>query len=533
MNMTIGKRFNISSKIFAGIGSVALVIFSMIGKAEAQTIEDAYRLSWQTPVGTARSTAMGQAGVALGGDMGFVFSNPAASAIYRYNEVTFSPILSMNSTDMTYLGNKTNDSKTTFGISNFGMVGSFKTGAVSGLKSWSLSIAYNRLNDFNSSVYATGRTAESSYLSSMAAGLEGTHGKDLDITDSYDPFVSHSWKNVLAWNASLLDTLPGTGGREYKGATENLVGASGGFIDIVTGGELDQRYTSVSKGNVSEASLNIGGNFDDILYIGATIGIQSIYYRTDQSYSEFAVNSSDFQTGFNSFTHKYSLKTTGTGINFRVGAIFTPVHFIRIGASISTPTWMYLHDEWEERMISDLSATPTSKAYYANLVSPLGKYDYILRTPFRWNIGGAFVFGQLGTVSIDYERTDYSTMKLKDPDYKGEFDNENAAIKEKYRAADNLRIGAELMATPTVAIRAGFQYYSSGIKGDDRENYIGSAGLGYSSKSGFFADLTYVRQLKESKADYQFYNSLENKKAPVANASWYNSRLVLTLGFRF
>lgn len=100
--MTTVKRLNISYRIFAGIGAAALLMFSMIGRADAQTVDDAYRLSWQTPVGTARSAAMGQAGVALGGDMGFVFSNPAASAIYRYNEVTFSPLLSMNSTDMTY-----------------------------------------------------------------------------------------------------------------------------------------------------------------------------------------------------------------------------------------------------------------------------------------------------------------------------------------------------------------------------------------------------------------------------------------------
>lgn len=525
--MTTVKRLNISYRIFAGIGAAALLMFSMIGRADAQTVDDAYRLSWQTPVGTARSAAMGQAGVALGGDMGFVFSNPAASAIYRYNEVTFSPLLSMNSTDMTYLGNNTSDSKTTFAISNFGAVGSFKTGMTSGLKNWSLAIAFNRLNDFNSSVYATGRTAQSSYLASMAAELQGVNGKDLDITDSYDPFGSrHSWKSILAWNASLLDTLPGTHGREYKGATENL---NGDYITM--GGELDQRYTSVSKGNVSEASFNIGGNIDDLIYVGATIGIQSIYYRTDQSYSEFAVNSNDFQTGFNSFTHKYSLKTTGTGINVRVGAIFTPVHFIRLGASISTPTWMYLHDEWEERIASDFSATHTSQAYYANLVSPLGKYDYILRTPFRWNVGGAFVFGQRGTLSIDYERTDYSTMKFKDPDYKGAFDDENAAIKSKYTTSDNVRIGAELLATPTIAIRGGFQYYTAGLKENDYETYIGSAGLGYSSKGGFFADLTYVIQYKETKE--QFYNRVESREAPIANASWYNSRLVLTLGLRF
>ncbi len=526
--MTTVRRSNISHRVFAGIGAAALMILSMVGKAEAQTVDDAYRLSWQTPVGTARSVAMGQAGVALGGDMGFVFSNPAASAVYRYNEITFSPLLSMNSSNMTYLGNKTDDSKTTFGISNFGTVATSKTGMLSGLKSWSLAVAYNRLNDFNSSFYASGRNAQSSYLASMAAELSGTNAKNLDITDSYDPFGSYSWKNVLAWNASLLDTLPGTQGREYKGATENLNG-----YDITMGGELDQRFTSVSKGNVSEASLNIGGNIDDVLYIGATIGIQSIYYRTDQNYSEFAVRSNDFQTGFNSFTHKYSLKTTGTGINVRVGAIFTPVHFLRLGASISTPTWMYLHDEWEERIASDFSATQTSSAYYANLASPLGQYDYILRTPFRWNIGGAFVFGTRGTLSVDYEMTDYSTMKLKDPDYKGEFDNENAGIKDKYTTSDNIRIGAEVIATPTLAVRAGFQYYTAGLKQNDYKTYIGSAGLGYSSKSGFFADLTYVRQLKDSKGDYQFYNSTDYREAPVAHANWYNSRVVLTLGLRF
>ena len=59
--------------------------------AMAQTAYDALRYSEQYAEGTARSVAMGNAFVALGGDLGSFSLNPASSAVYKYSEVVFTP----------------------------------------------------------------------------------------------------------------------------------------------------------------------------------------------------------------------------------------------------------------------------------------------------------------------------------------------------------------------------------------------------------------------------------------------------------
>ncbi|MGL4598715.1 MAG: hypothetical protein ACRCYO_14455, partial [Bacteroidia bacterium] len=58
---------------------------------QAQNETDALRYSRLGFGGTARSTAMGGAFGALGGDMSVICVNPAGLAIYRKNELTFTP----------------------------------------------------------------------------------------------------------------------------------------------------------------------------------------------------------------------------------------------------------------------------------------------------------------------------------------------------------------------------------------------------------------------------------------------------------
>ena len=70
----------------------------------AQDAYDALRYSEQYAEGTARSVAMGNAFVALGGDMGGLSVNPAASAVYRYSEFMFTPTLTVANSESDYLG---------------------------------------------------------------------------------------------------------------------------------------------------------------------------------------------------------------------------------------------------------------------------------------------------------------------------------------------------------------------------------------------------------------------------------------------
>ena len=78
-----------NTRIFLA-GLVAMLIGTSL---HAQNMWDAYRYSQQFNEGTARSVAMGNASVALGGDMGNISINPAASGVYRYHEFVITPHL--------------------------------------------------------------------------------------------------------------------------------------------------------------------------------------------------------------------------------------------------------------------------------------------------------------------------------------------------------------------------------------------------------------------------------------------------------
>lgn len=81
-------------KTIGYIKGAMLAFMAMItANAYSQNAWDAYRYSQQYNEGTARSVAMGNATVALGGDIGAISINPAASGVYRFHEIVFTPPL--------------------------------------------------------------------------------------------------------------------------------------------------------------------------------------------------------------------------------------------------------------------------------------------------------------------------------------------------------------------------------------------------------------------------------------------------------
>lgn len=513
---------------------MAVISLFACGNMWGQTAFDAYRYSQQFNEGTARSTAMGNATVALGGDLGAITTNPAASGVYRYHEFVITPSLTSSSAQTNYLGSSTADHNTRFGVSNFGYVASFATGRRnSGLINWNLAVTYNKTNNYTYRMSAAGRTDQSSWLSALANGTAGIYAPSMDMNSQNDPFYSTNagWTSILGWNTSLLDTLPDSPS-DYIAATENING-----YDISVGGMLDQRFVSESYGNSSEAVINFGGNFSNKLFFGFNLGITSLIYNYSEMYSERAVDSNQFDTQFSSFTHYFNYKTSGTGINLKAGLIYLPVAGLRLGASISTPTWMFLYEEWDEQMSANFA-----DGYSQHLSSPLGSYNYTLSTPFRWNLGAAYTFGQFGAVSIDYENVNYSRMRLEeDSEYASSYDiygEENSYIKQAFKSASIIRAGFELNVAPQFAVRGGYQYYTSGCKDDKTTVQIGSLGIGYVSKGSFFADLTYQQQFKNQET-FQLYDDITDydgsmiTAAPMGTNKYGKWKMLLSLGFRF
>lgn len=486
----------------------------------AQNDFTAYTLSYQMPEGTARSVSMGNAFTALGGDLGAIWINPASSAVFKYHEVSITPSFSTTKTTSNFGGYNTKESKTTFGISNGGAVFTIPTGYNYGLLNVNLGIVYNRQSNFNSSIVASGTNNNSTYMNDLCSYATGIDARDMDMNDSQDPFYTFNagaWPAVMAWNTSLIDTTA-TGGPDH-------------YVPNTAGGTLGQYYKKKSYGYNSQTDFNFGFNVNNFLYLGVNVGLANVWNKIEETYSEEAL--STFDNGFKYFEQYYHQTTSGTGYNFKFGAIVTPVEFLRLGASISTPTWYYLTDKyyWDMR-------AKYSDGYDQTINSPEGSFDYKITTPFRYSFGVAAVF-PMGTISIDYEGTDYSQMKMHERNGdKGSysFRDINNDIKKYYKHSDNIRAGFEIMPAKEFAIRGGFQYSNSGRKIFNFENYIGSLGLGYNNPSGFYVDCAYMQQFKKTDAIFDVGDIVAsyvygvNGDKPFRSTTW---KLLFTFGYRF
>lgn len=492
----------------------------------AQGALDALTFSQIKYEGTARSMAMGNAFTSLGGDTYAISINPAASGIYRYSEFAVTPAMTHDKSSTLYIGNRENEGWSRFGISNLGFVGHISVSdRPYGLKSINFGIAVNKLNNFSSRSFTAGVNAQSSWLGSLAESLGGIYNANLDITDNWNPFYdfrSAPWKAILAWNSNLLDPLPDSD-EDYIGATENIRGTQ-----IVLGGPLNQEYYRERSGNLSEVVLNASVNISDKFFVGANVGVQTLSYYDYQRYSESAVNTSNFDSKFESFSHAYRLNSNGVGINMKVGFIALPFEGFRIGASISTPTWHFITDEWDEKINAKYS-----DGYKSQVLSPYGEYSYRVNSPMRYNVGASYVIGSFGIVSVDYEGVDYSTITMMtDGGDAYEFRTDNNYIKNNFQSAGILRAGAEIRPNESFAIRGGYTKYTNPEKNFGSDTQYISAGVGFRSGRGSFFDLAFQKRLNTNES-YSLYDSYTNHAAPVATMESSGWKVLMTLGFRF
>ncbi|MBO7275651.1 MAG: hypothetical protein J6V15_04685, partial [Clostridia bacterium] len=121
----------------------------------AQSAYSALLLSENDYEGTARTAAMGNAFTALGGDLGAVSINPAASAVNNYSQFSITPgisILTSSATgvfplddgDLPYFQRTMRSTRTKFNFPNVGVSLNFSTGRKSGIKSISAAFIVNK-----------------------------------------------------------------------------------------------------------------------------------------------------------------------------------------------------------------------------------------------------------------------------------------------------------------------------------------------------------------------------------------------------
>lgn len=472
-----------------------LIPCALLGTVQGQNEIDALRYSQIRYGGTARFVAMGGAFGALGGDFSVLSTNPAGIGIYRKSEFTFTPSFYTQKTTSSFKGNELSDYKYNVNFNNAGFVISYYEPETKNTwKGVMLGFGYNRLNNFNSRIAMSGINATSSLLDNYINDAQGVGGD----TNSMDPFGTQL---ALYSNAIFQDTSNGIFYHHLQGAY----------------GE-DQSKSITSSGAMGETVFTLGGNYNDKLYLGATIGIPNIRYHEESSYIE--TGDTNALNDFKYFELAQDLKTTGVGFNFKFGMIYKPVDWVRIGGALHTPSYFDMHDTWSSTMTTDVAGS----VYESE--SPTGLFDYSLATPMRTIGSLGFVIKKMGLVGIEYEFIDYPSATLSSRKYK--FLTANKAIRNKYIEGNVIRLGTEWRLQP-LSLRGGVAYYSSPYKATlnvDASRIDYSAGIGFRDEK-FFLDFAYV--LSMTRDNYYFYDAMTTPSVNESNSS----SILMTLGFKF
>lgn len=509
------------------------------GSVMAQTEFDALKVQQNDLYGTARYMSMAGAFGALGGDGSSLVLNPAGLGVYRKSELSCSFGVNGANADATWNGVSSNDNRWRAEFTNFTAVLSLETGHQHGLVQSNFAVTYNKLKNFSRNVTIDGSSQSSSLTDYMAGYTNGHISGNSKLvkqlfsnSSNYNPYAddNYGWLSVLGAGSYLL----------------NPNSDSSAVVSALAENEnVTPHYMMSEQGYLDQWDFAWGLNFSHKFYLGFSLGLQDMYYKSTTYYAE------DFANG-GGFSLRNEFETEGTGLNFNMGAIIRPIDALRIGLAFHTPTFYssssdnYDGSSYDGVEYTTHSSIGSSLASNYTATTDGTHYYYEIQGPWRYNFSAAYVFGKMGLVSVDYELSDYSSMKLEDDGGSSyAYSTTNSKISNNLKASHSFRIGGEYNLTNEIALRAGYAFVTSPVKSsaikqlsytttntdpsysiDKNANYF-TLGAGYHS-GPWFMDIAYT--LKYYKQDFYAYDASNLKAAEVTNKI---NNIVLTLGMRF
>lgn len=513
----------------------------------AQSAFNAYNLSQSDLRGTARFMSMAGAFGALGGDLSTLNQNPGGIGVYRSSEIGITLDIDMEKSNV----DGQTDSKTRAYCPNVGYIGAINLDSdVMPYFQWGVS--YGRTVSFDR-VYHGGFGSLGTSMSNYVANGRA-YGIDPDVlgqSTSYNPYSQSGadWLSILSFNSYIINPVG------------NMSQYNGLFKEGQTTGNA--QFAVRQQGHVDEYAINFGGNIMNTVYWGLGFGITDIDMKEEAFYDEELTNAriaknegmgSPIVNGNAYYGLSNYRRVSGSGFNFKIGAIVKPINELRFGIAVHTPTYYNLNEKYDAAIdysYGSPSTVPDGTAY-----SNFADYDWKLRTPWKMIVSAAGVIGGRFILSADYEFAAYDNMRISDYDG-NEYKDATAEIKDYFKPTHTMRIGAEYRITPQFSVRAGFsqstsavdtavkdgviEVYTTGCNPaytfDTTTRYI-TCGLGYRYK-GFYADLAYVNKYRKSQySPFSSFDDLaydENSWVynPAAEFTTTNNNIVLSVGYKF
>lgn len=527
---------------------------------------DMFELSQtQFNFGTARAMAMAGAFTSLGADLSSMSINPAGLGMYRHNDISVTPMMSFarSKTNAPEYGNNSRDR---FSMANIGVVINAYEGSRS-LVSLNIGFGYNRIADLNYD-YAFQRQNQAATIGDAYARQLYWGGISKYSFYNGGGSGNWNWNNIAPeyWNAALA----------YRGFLIDQVDPnkpdSWQPTWVTPNADVDHYTMLRSKGSIGEYVLSVGANINNKIYIGASLGIQSVYQRKyidyveeyfysdpSQAIPDFGNSGLDYQ--LLRWKLNQSVIVDGTGVNFKAGVVYRPIANLRLGVAIHTPTYYSLDRKFQSSAAglayanndTDPNVKPDADGYIStagdpNMTSPLlvddGPNSWSFVSPTRLMFGASYTFGERGVISVDYERDWYNGIRIKDnPSGLDSQSWYNDTFRDVFKGSNILRVGAEFKPLPVLALRAGFGYSGSMLKDDKtvlaspaiKETTYYGAGIGFVLARGVLLDVAYQYMSSKTTDYYLFY--AEDKGGHTESAVYSTDinrhNVALTLGFRF
>ncbi|MEO7524044.1 MAG: hypothetical protein ABIT58_08120 [Ferruginibacter sp.] len=511
---------------------IVLILVSM--RAYGQVPEDAIRYSWYPQNGTARNMAIGGVMGSLGGDITAAFVNPAGLGFFKTNEVVLSPGISMNNNKANFRQAVTLDKQKTFSFGPSGVILGFPS-RMDADKNNAISFAINQVANFNNEIHYKALNNYSSFAEQFAEELakSGAPASDFLYTNSSAPYTI-----APAWNAFLIDTVNINGILQVRAAPERI---------LDSGQAIQQEMIKRTKGGIYELAFSFAENTNKKWLWGLTIGIPIVSYKSNSSFSENDTSGNRFN-GFKSFTYQDNFKTSGVGVNLKIGAIYRPAEYIRLGLAVHTPSFISLSDKRTVTLNTQLeSDTGTLESYSESSLTytsnSRGEAKYFQSSAWKAIMSASWVFREIqdvtkqrGFISADIEYVNHKGSRFSSNNEQPTQDEIayykalNKVVKHEYKGTFNFKVGGEVKFNIIMA-RLGFAYYGNPYKDHSLKanQALYSGGLGYRDK-GFFIDLTYVQRITK---DVNFPYRLEDRANTFASLKQQQGSIVAGFGFKF
>lgn len=505
--------------------------FLLTSSIQAQLPEDALRMSYFRPSGTARVQAIGGAIGSLGGDITSNYVNPAGLGFFKTSEVLFSPGWAFSTSNTNYLTN--NIKSPSVNHFNLGTSGFVYGMATDQYNSFAISLAVNQTADFNGNISYQGKNNFSSASEAYKQEFDASGYSDPNQALT-DPGISYGTR--MALYTYLIDTSQGGAGPTIYQPGNVLA----------EGGELGQSSSYTTSGGITEIAIGVAGSSKDKWYYGLSVGIPIVKFQRNTVYTENDL-SGNTNNDFDSYTYTESYSASGVGFNGRFGAIYRPNLNWRIGLAIHTPSFYNITDHYSATMTTNTEGyhgiATVNSAELDAATNTSNSIEYNLQSPWHMVVSGSYIFpgevtsGKMGFITTDIEYVAYSGSRYSFPlDANGnEVDNSyfeplNNTIKTYYKNTFIFRLGGEYKAND-IAFRIGGSYSLNPYSAPElKSNQLTiGGGLGY-RKKGMFIDLTYVEAIHD---DVNFPYRLEGKDNIYANVKQYTGTVVLTVGLKF